>query len=69
VLDRREFNVQLVVTSTHEYVVTARSEEEAVSIAEGLFEDEDEGEITSSEVETADAYPMDEEDLEDDEEE
>lgn len=67
-LDRREFNVQLTVTTTHEYIVTARSEEEAVSIAETLHEDGETGEIIASEVETGDAYPMDEEgELEDEE--
>jgi hypothetical protein len=65
-LDRREFVVQLVVTSTHEFVIEARSESEAVQHAEGMIEDGDYGTILDREVEMADAFAS--EDVEDDEE-
>lgn len=55
--DQKEFKVQLIVTTAHEFVVTARTEEEAVSVAEGMLDDGEEGNILSSDVENADAYP------------
>lgn len=53
--ERREFAVELVVTSEHNYTVLARTPEEAISIAEELFESGDIGEVTTSQIETADA--------------
>lgn len=54
-----EFIVQLVVTSTHEYSVHAHDEEEAVSKAEGSFDSGDVGERLEYDVESADAYLLD----------
>lgn len=66
--DNKEYEVELVVMSTHLYTVFARSPEEAIADAENLYEDEDRGEIVSHDIETADAYPIDEPPLEDDDE-
>lgn len=51
----KEFAVDLIVTTEHSYTVLARTAEEAVSIAEDMLDEGDEGTITSSAVESADA--------------
>jgi len=51
----KEWGVALVVTTEHEYTVVARTAEEAVDIAEQLYDDGDEGTITSVSIDTADA--------------
>lgn len=69
-IGQKEWRVQLIVTTAHEYVVTARTPEEAISEAEGmLLEDEEAGEVMSREVENADAYPYTDEEYDEDDEE
>jgi hypothetical protein len=71
-LDNREFEVELIVTTHHLFTTFSRSAEEAVSDAENMLEDGDDGDVVSQVVESADAYPLDEltdDDDEDDEEE
>jgi hypothetical protein len=68
VFDQKEFKVQLIVTTAHEYVVTARTDEEAISIAEGMLDDGEEGFILSSDVDNADAYPYTDQGDDDEEE-
>lgn len=53
--DIKEFAVDLIVTTEHRYLVPARTPEEAVSVAEDLFEGGDEGEIIATSVDNADA--------------
>lgn len=53
--DIKEWAVDLVVTTEHSYIVLARTAEEAVNIAEDMLDEGDEGEITFSSVESADA--------------
>ena len=60
--DQKEFKVQLIVITAHEYVVTARTDEEAISIAEGMLDDGEEGFVLSSDVDNADAYPYTDQD-------
>lgn len=59
-LENREFEVELVVTRRHLFTTLSRTVEEAISDAENLLEDGEEGEVVSTEIETADAYPIDE---------
>lgn len=66
--DTKEFEVELVVTTTHLYTVLARTPEEAIADAENLYEDGDRGEIVADDIETADAYPIDDAPVDDDEE-
>jgi hypothetical protein len=65
--DNKEFEVELVVVTTHLYTVLARTPEEAIADAENLYEDEDRGDVIGHDIEIADAYPIDESPLEDDE--
>lgn len=55
----KEFAVTLVTTTEHEYTVPARTAEEAVGIAEELFESGDEGSIVATSIDTADAVSGD----------
>lgn len=57
--EHKEWLVDLVVTSEHQYTVLARTQEEAVSIAEGLYDDGNEGFVTGVNVESADAMSGD----------
>jgi hypothetical protein len=66
-VEQREFIVQLVVITSLEYVVTARSEEDAISQAEGMYEDGDTGKTLSSDFESADAFPYRDEEIEEEE--
>jgi hypothetical protein len=59
-LENREFEVELIVTSHHLFTTFSRSAEEAISDAENMLEDGDEGEVVSTIIESADAYPLDE---------
>lgn len=68
-LEQREFKVQLTVITAHEYVVTARTEEEANTTAEGMLEDGEQGVVLSTVVDQADAYPFTEEETEEEDEE
>ena len=54
-----EYAVELIVTTEHTYSVQARTPEEAVSLAEDLFDDGDEGTITGTSIENADAMAAD----------
>ena len=65
--DQKEHKVQLIEMKAHEYIITARTEEEAITIAEGLLDDGEEGFILSSEVEQADAYPYTDEGVDEEE--
>jgi hypothetical protein len=62
----REWAVELIVTSEHAYTVLARTAEEAVGIAEDLFDSGDEGTVTATSIDQADAVSG-AESLEDDE--
>jgi hypothetical protein len=66
-MDQREFIVQLVVSSTHQYVVDARTEEEAIAQAEGMLEDEEYGDRLGFEIEISEAFsePLEEEEEDD----
>ena len=57
--EHKEWVVDLVVTTEHSYTVLARTAEEAVSIAEDLHADGDEGFVTGVNVESADAVSGD----------
>lgn len=57
--ETKEWAVDLVITSVHSYNVVARTVEEAVEVAEGLFDDGDSGEVLDSYVESADAVTVD----------
>jgi hypothetical protein len=62
---KREYVVQLTVTSSHEYSVDASSEEEAVALAEECFEAGDGGLLVAYEIETADGFEAGEAEEED----
>lgn len=49
-----EFIVQLTVTSSHEYTLSAKSETDAVDKAASLFEGGDQGLLLEFDVETVD---------------
>lgn len=55
----KEFAVELIVTTEHQYVVPARTAEEAVTIAEELFESGNEGEVVATSIDNADAIAGD----------
>lgn len=56
------FDIELVETKTHLYTsIEARTSEEAVTIAEGMKSDGDEGEVIEVEQVSVDAYPVPEE--------
>ena len=49
---KRDYKVQITVTSTHEYSVPeCNSPEEAETIAEGYFADGEEGEVQATDIE------------------
>ena len=51
----KEFAVNMIVTTEHEYLVPARTEEEAADIAQELFDSGDEGEVLSTSIESIEA--------------
>jgi hypothetical protein len=55
----KEWAVELIVTSEHNYTVPARTAEEAIDVAESLFDSGDEGEIGATSIDTADAIAAD----------
>lgn len=57
--EHREYVVELVVTTEHNYSVLARTPEEAVSIAEDLFDNGDDGTIIATSIEMSDAATID----------
>ncbi len=65
--DPKEFTVQLTATAQHTYTVIARTEEEAISAAEGLLDDGEFGEVSAPSIEYSDAWPSDEDQEEPDE--
>jgi hypothetical protein len=65
-LENKEYEVEVVVTTTHLFTTFSRSVEEAESDAENLIEDGDLGEIVHREIETVEAFPVDELSDEDD---
>lgn len=56
--ENREYEVELVVTQRHLYTTFSRSPEEAEADAEGMFEDGDPGDIIDTEIEIAEAFPI-----------
>jgi len=56
--DNREYEVELVVTQRHLYTTFSRSPEEAEADAEVMFEDGDPGDIIETEIEVAEAFPI-----------
>jgi len=66
--ENREFEVELTVITTHLYVIPARTAEEAEADAENLLDDGDEGEITYQQIESAEAFPIDDLSTEEDDE-
>jgi hypothetical protein len=65
--DKREFEVELVVTRRILFRTLSGTEEEAIADAEMLFEDGDEGQILSTDIEMSEAYPVGDEPVEEDE--
>jgi hypothetical protein len=65
--DKQEFEVELVVTRHHLFTTFSRTAEEAVSDAEMLLEDGDDGQILSTDIEMSDAFPVGDEPREADE--
>lgn len=57
-MDKREFEVELVVTKRHLITTYSRTPEEAERDAEDLFEDGDEGTVLSTEIEQSEAFPI-----------
>jgi hypothetical protein len=55
----KEWAVELVITSEHSYTVLARTAEEAVGLAEDLYDSGDMGQVCNSSIETADAMSAD----------
>lgn len=66
--DKQEFEVELVVTRRILFRTFSSTEEEAISDAENLLEDGDEGQVLSTDIEDGEAWPVGDEPLEDDEE-
>lgn len=67
-MDKQEFEVELVVTTRHLIKTYSRNLEEAERDAEDLYEDGDHGVILSTEIEQTEAFPLgDDGDFEDDE--
>lgn len=66
---KRDYIVQLTVTSSHEYTVQAISEEDATERAVALFENGDQGILIDFDVETVDVVDSfgQDDDAEDDE--
>ena len=57
-LDKREFEVELVVSSRHLITTYSRTPEEAEQDAETLYEDGETGQLLGYEIEATDAYPV-----------
>jgi hypothetical protein len=57
--EHKEFAVELIVTTEHTYTVLARTPEEAIANAEDLFDSGDEGTITATSIDNADAISAD----------
>jgi hypothetical protein len=53
--EAREWAVDLIVTTEHNYVVLARTVEEAIDIAEGRYNDGDEGDVVAVSIDSSDA--------------
>jgi hypothetical protein len=53
--DYKEWVVNMVVTTEQEYQVLARTAEEAVSLAEDLFDSGEQGDVLATSIESADA--------------
>lgn len=68
-MEKQEFEVELVVTRTHLITTFSRSAEEAISDAENLLDDGDFGEVLTTDIESAEAFPVGDEPREDDEDE
>lgn len=51
----KQWAVDLIVTTEHNYTVLARTAEEAVSLAEDLLDDGEDGDISATYIESADA--------------
>jgi hypothetical protein len=69
-LDKKEFEVELVVTSRHLISTYSRTTEEAEQDAETLYEDGETGQLLGYEIEAAEAYPVGEDgELDEDEDE
>lgn len=58
--DLKEWAVDLIVTTEHNYVVLARTAEEAVGQAEDLLDSGDDGEIVATSLDSADAVSANE---------
>jgi hypothetical protein len=68
--EKREFEVELVVTTRHLITTYSASVAEAERDAEELYEDGELGFVMSFDIETVDAFPVGEDvDLDDSEEE
>lgn len=67
--ENREYEVELIVTRRHLYTTFSRSPEEAESDAENMFEDGDFGDIIDTEIEVAEAFPIEDINPSEDEEE
>lgn len=66
---KQEYQVEAIITSRHLFTTFAHSPEGACAEIEGMIEDGERGEIISQEIETMDAYPaedVDEMDEDDD---
>lgn len=56
--DRQEYEVTLVISQRIVYKTFSRTPEEAEADAQNMYEDGDQGLITTSDVEYAEAYPI-----------
>lgn len=56
--DKREFEVELVVTTRHLITTFSRSPEEAERDAEDLYDDGEMGKVISYDIEQADAFAI-----------
>lgn len=68
-MDKREFEVELIVTRRHLITTFSRNSEEAERDAEDLLEDGEEGTVLSTEIESSEAWPIGEDAEEPDEDE
>lgn len=53
--------VHISILSTYEHVVDANSEQEAITLATGRYQDGDTGQRIDFEVDNIDAFPLEEE--------
>jgi hypothetical protein len=60
-MDKREWHVQITAMSSHDFVVEARTAEEAEAIAGDLLNDGADRDVIY-EIDCADAWPADEDD-------